>query len=96
MLVDAGCCTPVVELPAEDASARIILFATKTCPNCKVAAAMLDKAGIAYEKLIVDENRELAESLGLRQAPTLVIQQGDNVTKLAGVAAIREYLNGKN
>ncbi|MBR3691414.1 MAG: glutathione S-transferase N-terminal domain-containing protein, partial [Clostridia bacterium] len=96
VLVDAGCCTPVVELPAEDASARIILFATKTCPNCKVAAAMLDKAGIAYEKLIVDENRELAESLGLRQAPTLVIQQGDNVTKLAGVAAIREYLNGKN
>ncbi|MBR6556694.1 MAG: glutathione S-transferase N-terminal domain-containing protein, partial [Clostridia bacterium] len=97
VMVEGGCCTPAAAVPAAPtAEDRVILFATKTCPNCKVAAAMLEKAGVAFEKLIVDENRELAESLGLRQAPTLVLMQGDNATKIAGVAAIREYLNGKN
>ncbi len=97
VMVEGGCCTPAATVSAAPAvEDRVILFATKTCPNCKVAAAMLEKAGVAFEKLIVDENRELAESLALRQAPTLVLMQGENATKIAGVAAIREYLNGKN
>ena len=72
--------------------ARVILFATKTCPNCKIAASMLDKAGIGYEKLIVDENLELAKSLELKQAPTLVVMHEGGNEKYVGVANIKKFI----
>ena len=76
---------------AEAADMPVRLFATATCPNCKIAAKLLDEAGIPYEKLLVEENRALAESLGLRQAPTLVC--GD--AKFAGVAGVKDFLAQK-
>ena len=54
---------------------------------------MLEKAGIPYEKLYVDENEAKAKELGLKQAPTLVIVNGDTNIKFAGVPAIRKYLD---
>ena len=71
---------------------RTILFATPTCPNCRIACNYLDKAGVAYEKLMADENAQLALSLGVKQAPTLVIIDGENVEKYAGAGAIKQYL----
>ena len=78
---------------APDYEDKYYLFATKTCPNCKVAAAMLEKAGIPYEKLYVDENEEMAKKLGLKQAPTLVIINGESNIKFAGIPAIRKYID---
>ena len=37
----------------------VYLFATATCPNCKIAMPMLDKAGVPYVKLLAEENAEL-------------------------------------
>ena len=71
---------------------RTILFATPTCPNCRIACNYLDKAGVAYEKLMADDNARLALSLGVKQAPTLVIIDGENVEKYAGAGAIKQYL----
>ena len=76
---------------AEACDAPVRLFATATCPNCKIAAKLLDEAGIPYEKLLVEENRALAESLGLKQAPTLVV--GD--AKFAGVAGVKDFIAQK-
>ncbi|MBQ7124954.1 MAG: glutathione S-transferase N-terminal domain-containing protein, partial [Clostridia bacterium] len=78
---------------APDYEDKYYLFATKTCPNCKVAASMLEKAGIPYEKLYVDENEEMAKKLGLKQAPTLVIINGESNIKFAGIPAIRKYID---
>ena len=93
----AGCCGETMEQAslgdAPDYDDKYYLFATKTCPNCKVAAAMLEKAGVPYEKLYVDENEARAKELGLKQAPTLVIVNGDTNIKFAGVPAIRKYLD---
>ena len=93
----AGCCGETMEQAslgdAPDYDDKYYLFATKTCPNCKVAAAMLEKAGIPYEKLYVDENEARAKELGLKQAPTLVIVNGDTNIKFSGVPAIRKYLD---
>ena len=71
---------------------KVYLFATQTCPNCKVAVSLLEKAGISYEKLYVNENEEMARKLELRQAPTLVIMNGDTAAKYAGVPAIKKYI----
>ena len=79
------------EAPAA-VDAKPILFTTKTCPKCKVAASMLDKAGIAYDKLFVEENEEFAREIGLRQAPTLLV--GDK--KYAEIAGVREFIDSQN
>ncbi len=77
---------------AVDGDAKFLLFATKTCPKCKIAAQLLDKKGIAYEKLFVEDNREFATQLELKQAPTLVIQKGDVFEKIADLPAVKEFV----
>ena len=69
------------------------LFATKTCPNCKIAAALLEKAGVAYEKLYADENVELAKAYELKMAPTLIVTDGETYEKYAGVQEIKAFIN---
>ncbi|MBQ0025913.1 MAG: ribonucleoside triphosphate reductase, partial [Lachnospiraceae bacterium] len=69
-----------------------ILFATPTCPNCKLAAALLDKAGVPYVKMIGEEHPDLVEKYGVKQAPTLVMINGDSFEKYRGVSDIKGYL----
>ena len=80
------------EAPAASADTGILLFATKTCPKCKVAQSLLDKAGVQYTKLYVEDNEELARSLGLRQAPTLVAGERQFVE----VAGVKEFIASVN
>jgi len=68
------------------------LFTTATCPNCKVACSILDKEGVAYAKLLADENKELATQLEIKQAPTLVMVQNGAIAKYAGVSDIKKAL----
>ncbi len=70
----------------------IYLFKSATCPNCKIAAALLDKAGVSYTALLANENAELTNSLGIKQAPTLVVAKDGAVTKFAGVSDIKKML----
>ncbi len=84
---------PVVSEPIiEKADTPNILFATPTCPNCKLAAALLDKAGIPYVKMIAEEHPDLVEKYGVKQAPTLVMVSGDSFEKFRGVSDIKGYL----
>ncbi|HPF56874.1 MAG TPA: anaerobic ribonucleoside-triphosphate reductase, partial [Clostridiales bacterium] len=70
----------------------ILLFATKTCPNCKIAAALLDKAGIHYEKLYVEDNGQKAKDLGLKQAPALLVTKEGKTDRYLNVSEIKRYL----
>ena len=83
---------PAEAAEAKPAEARAILFATPTCPNCRIAVSYLDKAGFSYEKLYAEENADLALSYGVKQAPTLVITGPDGVKKYAGAGAIKQFL----
>ena len=69
------------------------LFTTATCPNCKIACSFLDKAGVAYEKLLANDNVELVNALGVKQAPTLVIVKDGEIAKYTGVSDIKKMLN---
>ncbi len=69
------------------------LFATPTCPNCKIAASILDKQGVAYEKVFANEHPDLVNEFGIKQAPTLVVVKNGTVGKYAGVSDIKKYLN---
>ncbi len=78
--------TEAAEPAAPQENDAILLFATKTCPKCKVAQSLLDKAGIEYTKFYVEDQEELAKELGLRQAPTLVVGE-QQFTDVAGIKA---------
>ena len=74
----------------------VMLFATATCPNCRIACSLLDKAGVTYEKLLAEENADKAKELGIRQAPTLVVVKNGEAIKYAGVSAITGYLASRD
>ncbi len=70
----------------------VYMFASATCPNCKIAAALLDKAEIGYQKVLAEENVALTESLGIKQAPTLVVVSDGKMEKYVSVANIKEFI----
>ena len=82
-------CEAVEDMPT---NSRIILFTTKTCPNCKIAAKLLEDAGVEFDKLYVEENKEMATELGLKQVPALIVANGDRVQKYMNVVGVREFI----
>jgi ribonucleoside-triphosphate reductase len=89
--------TPV-ETPVEAPAAvscegtKAILISRVTCPNCRVAENLLNKAGIAYEKLIAEEHADLCRQYGVKGAPTLIITDGENHQNHYSVPEIKKYL----
>ena len=84
---------PSVSAPADGKA--VYLFATPACPNCAMAMKYLDKYGVAFEKLIAEEHADLVAKYGVKQAPTLVVVDGDNFETIRGVSDIKGYLMGK-
>ncbi|MBE7035042.1 MAG: ribonucleoside triphosphate reductase [Ruminococcaceae bacterium] len=82
---------PAAPAESADGKEQVILFATQTCPNCRIACGYLDKAGISYEKLMADEHADLVEQYDITQAPTLVVTKGNDVRIFAGAGAIRQF-----
>ncbi|MDO4554678.1 MAG: ribonucleoside triphosphate reductase [Lachnospiraceae bacterium] len=74
---------------------KVMLFTTKTCPNCKMAASMLNNANMEYEKIDAEEEMDLTEFHKVRQAPTLVVACGDHFETYAGAAGIKKYLENR-
>ena len=73
----------------------LFLFTTDTCPNCIIAKRGLDAAGLPYSVLNVSEHQDLAEQYQIRQAPTLIVRQGDHEEKLDNLSLIRNYVLNK-
>ncbi len=78
---------------ASEPEAQALLFTTATCPNCKLARAMLEGAGIPYREVLAEEHPELTTRYGVRQAPTLVVPEGGQAQVLAGLGAIKGYVD---
>ena len=81
----------------KDDTENILLFKTSTCPNCRAAEAVLRKSGVDYVEIYADDdkNRSLVDGFEIMQAPTLVVQSGENgenVMKYLGVSAIVGWL----
>ena len=75
-----------------DTANEILLFATKTCPNCKMSAAMLDKAGIQYKKIYAEDNKDMATAYGIIQAPTLVVIENGVKTSYRNASNIKKFI----
>jgi len=82
-----SCCCEAAA-PAAD---RLILFATTTCPNCKMAVHFLEKAGIPFEEVFANENPDMAKEYDIRQAPTLVYIHDGQVDKIPNLSNIKAF-----
>ena len=74
----------------------LTLFATKTCPNCKMAKMLLDKAGLNYQVIYAEENPDLAKTYGIKKAPTLVVPSNGNIELIENASNIKGYIESIN
>jgi glutaredoxin len=71
-----------------------VLLATKTCPNCRMAAKKMDDMGVAYvEKFAEDpDGRQLAIDNNVQAVPVLFVTDGGNTQKFSNLSEILGYL----
>ncbi len=77
------------------ANDEILLFTTKTCPNCQIAKDFLDKANIPYKTINAEENLKLVEKYGVQSAPTLVAVNASNFEQYVNASNIKKYAENK-
>src|SRR5574344_787368 len=80
------------ELKTNDLEDKVMLFGTKTCPNCKMAKTLLKKANVDYEFVDAEENVDLTKKLNIKSAPTLVIEKDGKYENINNVSNIKKYL----
>ena len=71
---------------------EILLFTSPTCPNCKMAKMLLDKAGIHYHAVDAMTNRELTESFGIKQSPTLIVPENGSYHAYENASLIKGFI----
>ena len=81
----------ILRLVTEVELEKPLLITTRTCPNCKVAISMLDRAGVDYDKVVADEEPEVAKKYGISQAPTLVAPGESGIELYAGIMNVKRF-----
>ena len=84
----------VVEEKAEVVVKEPLLFTTPTCPNCKMAKMLLEKAGFEYKLVDAVENKELAIQFNIKKAPTLFIPTENGFDVYDNVSDIKKFIEG--
>ncbi len=85
----------VVEQVIEQSLEEITLFATKTCPNCKMAKMLLDKAGIKYKVIDAEENPDLTKKYNVHKAPTLLVPTEEGFEAFENASNIKGYIESR-
>ena len=80
---------------APEVSGEPTLFASASCPNCRQAESLLDRAGLSYRRAMVEDDPDLAFRLGIRQTPTLVLKGEEGPSLLSGLGPICTYLQSR-
>lgn len=70
--------TPTGEkIMRNETSKKVVVYSTKTCPYCDRAKALLNKLGVPYEEILVDDNpklrTEMEQKSGRRTVPQIFI-----------------------
>ena len=71
---------------------EILLFTTKTCPNCKMAKMMLDKAGIKYTVIDAEDQKDLTQKYGVKKAPTMLVANGQGYDRYENASFMKKFV----
>lgn len=86
--------TATVASQATDMGKMAILFTTKTCPNCKMAKSILDGDHYSYKVVDAEIEVDLTKKFDVKQAPTLVVFEGNHVELIQNVSNIKKFVKG--
>ncbi|MBP3594325.1 MAG: ribonucleoside triphosphate reductase [Lachnospiraceae bacterium] len=78
--------------PESKETGKLLLFTTKTCPNCRIAKELLKD--VVYEVVDAEEQVELTNKYGIMQAPTLVELKDGEVRKYVNASNIKAFVEG--
>ena len=93
---ECACCEKAPEADAHVSDAeRIVLFATKTCPKCKIAASLLEKEGIVFDRVYHEDSPEFAKEHGISQAPTLVVEANGKAVTFSDITGVKQFIANK-
>ena len=86
--------TATVASQATDMGKMAMLFTTKTCPNCKMAKSILDGDHYSYKVVDAEIEVDLTKKFDVKQAPTLVVFEGNHVEVIQNVSNIKKFVKG--
>jgi mycoredoxin len=71
----------------------LTLYTTKLCGDCRVAKTTLDRAGVEYQEIDIDDDACAAETVlaingGYRSVPTIVLPDGRVLVEPSRVALL--------
>ena len=89
-------CAPQEEKVSNESLNEILLFATKTCPNCKMAKMLLDKAGIHYKVIDAEDNKQMTLQYKVNKAPTLIVPNEGGYDVFENASNIKGYIESIN
>ena len=78
---------------------KIYYFSAPWCGPCKQLAPTMERSGLPYQKVDVDNDTELSAKFGIRNVPTLVKvdSSGNEISRLVGnnpLDKIKNWYNG--
>jgi|TARA_B110000093_G_scaffold3116_1_gene3044 thioredoxin-like negative regulator of GroEL len=78
---------------------KIYYFSAPWCGPCKQLAPTMERSGLPYQKVDVDNETELSAKFGIRNVPTLVKvdASGNEISRLVGnnpLNKIQSWYNG--
>ncbi len=83
--------TGMTELtPESNEKEKLLLFTTKTCPNCRLAKEFLKDT--EYETVDAEEHLELVNQYGVMRAPTLIVLKNGTVQKYTTASEIKGFV----
>lgn len=81
---------------------KVMRFTAGWCSPCKALAPILEEirqesTGVEFQTIDVDENPELATSMGIRSIPTVIVEvDGVEVQRLTGLHPKERYVESIN
>ena len=75
---------------------ELLLFTSPTCPNCKMAKMLLDKAGVEYTTIDAEDNVDLVNKFNIKKAPTLLVPKMGGYDIFENVSFIKQYIESRN
>ena len=82
----------MTEVVPQTETGKLLLFTTKTCPNCRMAKEFLK--GTEYEVVDAEERTDLVNEYGIMQAPTLIELKNGEVHKYVNASGIKGFVEG--
>jgi anaerobic ribonucleoside-triphosphate reductase len=75
---------------------HLMLFTNPTCPNCKMAKMLLDKAGIKYDNIDASTHLDQVNAFGITAAPTMIVPDGASFDVYRNASEIAGWIKSRS